>query len=111
MAEEQRMDQFQSANQSPHQSRETQVLDAVVGYRYFAPWKLGMDETHHRMRAEAAVGRLLAETAPPGGYPRLTDRVRQRVGALLIRLGTTLQGVPSGTATVPNVADPRSAPA
>jgi hypothetical protein len=97
---------YQSANGRRHQSRENQVLDAVVGYRLYAPGKLAFDEAHEQMMAEAALYCLLDGADSPAGPPRLTERIRHRLGEFLIRVGSSLQGAPALRPTVP--ADARS---
>ena len=103
------MDSYRSVNGYRREARPNHVLDAVVAYRYFAPGKLARDEAHERILAEAALCRLLDRTALAAGRPRPLVVVRHRLGDLLIRFGTTLQGVHAATTTVPTAADPEPA--
>jgi hypothetical protein len=105
------MDPYRSANEYRSKSRDNQVLDAVVDYRYFAPGKLALDEAHERMLAEAALDRFLDGSDPSASRPRLTEVIRHRLDGVLILIGTSLQGAHSLRTTVPAASDPESATA
>jgi hypothetical protein len=71
---------------------------------------LAHDERHEWVLAEASLSRLLKETAP-AGQPQLRDMIRQRLGSVLILIGTRLQGVHTVATTGPAASDPVSATA
>jgi hypothetical protein len=104
------MDLYQATSEYRCRSRQSQTLKAIDDFRYLAPAKLGLDEAHERMLTEATLRRLLKETAP-AGRPQLLDMVRQRLGSVLILIGTSLQSVHAVATTVPAASDPGSAPA
>jgi hypothetical protein len=86
------MDRFDSLSARGHTTHQDQVLDLIKDYHYFAPAMLALGETQARCRSAAALGRREDPAA-------LTDRsslhmrvVRNRLSALLIRLGIELQG-------------------
>lgn len=83
------MDWYRATNDYPRTLRQDHILNTVVAYGYLAIGNLAQDE---RLVAEAAHCRLLDETAPATRQPRRPDVVRHRLGSLLIRAGSKLQG-------------------
>ena len=103
------MDLDRAVNAQRRGTRESQVWDAVAGYHYYAPRILAFNEEHERLLAEAALYATLEKGEAPTGRSRLTDRVRHRLGSLLILLGTSLQVPEAGQTTVPAASEPRPA--
>ena len=104
------MDVYRATNAYRRTSRQDQILNTVTDHRYLAPAMLAHVETHERMLAEARLRRLRKEAAP-AGRPPLIDMVRQRLGSILILIGTSLQGVHAVATTVPAASDAGSATA
>ena len=104
------MDLYQVSKEYRRTSRQNQILNIVADHRYLAPAMLAHVETHERMLAEARLRRLRKETAP-AGRPQPIDMVRQRLGSVLILIGTSLQGVHAVATTVPAASDAGSATA
>ena len=95
------MDMYQSTSEYRRPSRHNHTLNAIVDFRYLAPAKLGLDEAHERMRADAALCQIVDGNEPITRRPPLSDRVRQHLGGILILIGTRVKGDPGGTTTVP----------
>jgi hypothetical protein len=104
------MDLYHLTNEFRRTSRQNQILNIVADHRYLAPAMLAHDEKHERMLADARLRRLRTETAP-AGRPQLIDTVRQRLGSVLILIGTSLQGVHAVATTGPAASDAGSATA
>jgi hypothetical protein len=108
--EESVMDVYRATNAYGHTSRQNHVLNTVADHGYIAPAMLAHAETHQRMLAEARLRQFGNETAP-ARRPQLIKMVRQRLGSVLILVGTTLQGVHAVATTVPAASDAGSATA
>jgi hypothetical protein len=64
---------------------------ALEGYGYLAPGRVAMDEQRERVMAEGAQRRLLALSDSAGERPSSWQRVRQRLGDLVIVFRGTLR--------------------
>jgi hypothetical protein len=72
------------------------VLNAVPDYGYLAPHMLAHAEEYERMRHDCALSAQLAaagSAATPGPHGDVDD-MRRRLGEILMRMGTRLQGSP-----------------
>ena len=103
------MDLYQSTTDHRRASRQDQILNAVVDFRYLAPAKLARDEAHERMVAEAVLLPFVNENEPMPGRPPLMEMVRHRLGGILILIGTGLQGAHADTTTASTAFGPGSA--
>jgi hypothetical protein len=108
--EESVMDVYRATNAYGRTPRQNHVLNTVADHRFIAPAMLAHAETHQRMLAEARLRQLRKETAP-ARRPQLINMVRQRLGSVLILVGTSLQGVHAVATTVPASSDAGSATA
>src|SRR5688500_3224571 len=99
--EETLMDLYQSTSEDRGRPRQNQTLNVIDDFRYLAPAKLGRDEAHERMLADAALRQILGGTKATAGRPRLVASVRHRLGGILILIGTRLQGVHAVATAVP----------
>src|SRR4051794_17875155 len=88
------MDRYLSRSDRGPTSYQDQFWNTISDYRYLAPVKMAMDESHDRLLAEAACARVLLLTDPAIGPRQLIDNVRYRLGQHFIRLGTLLCGAP-----------------
>jgi hypothetical protein len=95
------LDLYQSTSEYRRRSRQNQTLNAIDDFRYLAPAKLGLDEAHERILADAALRQIVDGNEPTAGRPQLIDSVRHRLGGILILIGTRLQGVHAVATTVP----------
>ena len=95
------MDPYRTPRGGLGNSRQRQMLDAVVPYRYYAPAKLALDEAREQMLAETALYHLMNASRPTAGRSQLTQRVRHRLGGILILIGTHLQGTGTRMTTAP----------
>jgi hypothetical protein len=68
-----------------------QVLDLVVGYRYYAPAMLAMDETYARLRAESTLNRQLMVADSPIRPASPVADLRRQLGAMRRVLGDRLR--------------------
>jgi hypothetical protein len=86
------MDAYAIMRRGSEAVRPGATWDAVGGYQYLAPHRVWMDETRESVMAEAARARLLAGAEPASGRRSLVEAVRHRIGAVLVGVGTKLQG-------------------
>ncbi len=84
---------------SPH-ARRGATLDAVAGYQYLSPQRVWMDEARETALAEAAQRRLLVGTGHVSVPRSPGAAVRHRLGAVLVNLGSRLQGASAEGQTV-----------
>ena len=103
------MDLYQSTNNRRRASCQDQTLNAVVDFHYLAPAKLARDEARERMLAEATLRQFVDGNEPMTRRPPLMDKIRHRLGCILILIGTGLQGAHGDTTTASTAFGPGSA--
>jgi hypothetical protein len=98
------MDRYDTLYERERRVHQDQGLDLIRDYGFFAPAKMARDEAYQQLMDEAARDRFLRSA---DGTDRLASRIetaRHRLGALLIRLGTTLQGAAAVAPRLPSAA-------
>lgn len=93
-----RYDTFYGRESKNHQN---QVVDVILNYGFLASAKLAVDERHRQFRHEAALDQLLLSAEGTDARASLSESVRHRLGTLLIRLGTALQGASAAAPQLP----------
>lgn len=100
------MDRYDAFYGRDRGARQDQMVDLILNYGFLAPALIASFERQQQLMQEAALYRIprsAGGTESPSA-PRVS--VRHRLGALLVRLGTTLQGAPSITPHVSNTSSP-----
>ena len=75
------------------ETRRPDRVDMIMDWRYLASHKLAADERYERAIVEAAQRSLLVANGLTTGWRPVIDGMRQRMGAVLVAVGTRLQGV------------------
>ena len=88
------MDWYRTGSDRGLKSHQDQIWNTIIDYRYLAPVKMAMDESHDRLLADAACAGVFPLTDPTVRPRLLIDHVRHRLGQTFIRLGTLLCGTP-----------------
>src|SRR5262245_45285222 len=86
------MDRYDSLYARERRAGQDLVLTLVRNSGFLAPAKLARDAVYQRRLAEAALEQLLRSADGTDRWSARRETVRHRLGALLIRLGTALQG-------------------
>ena len=94
---------YQTLGYKAAETRRAELLDAIRDYRYLAAHKLAADDLRERAIAEAARSRLLAANGVVPGWRPAIAEMRQRLGAVLVGVGSRLQGA-SPSVTVADAA-------
>ena len=74
-------------------TRRPDRIDEILEWRYLASHKLAADDHYERAIAEVAQRHLLVANGLTTGWRPVIDGMRQRMGAVLVAIGTRLQGV------------------
>jgi hypothetical protein len=74
-------------------ARRPDRIDTILEWRYLASHKLAADEHYERAIAEAAQRHLLVADGLTTGWRPVIDRTRRYLGAVLVAMGTRLQGM------------------
>src|SRR3954465_2562914 len=98
------MDRYDAFYECEHRGHQDQTVDLILNYGFLAPAKISRDERHKQFLRDAALCRLSDWTTGTTGLTSLTESMRQRLGALLIRLGTALQGSSAASRHLANTA-------
>ena len=88
-----------SRGNDSYKRRETTWV-ALEGYGYLAPGRVAMDEQRERVMAEGSQRRLLASLEPASERPSSWQRVRQRLGDLVMVFRGTLRQRYASTAVI-----------